>query len=61
MCQAVDDESGGVICLDVCEYRESSVRLPAVIEGQANRSRPGITRVRLDAQVYWGYEFPTPA
>ena len=61
MCAAVDETAGGVICLDVCEYRETSQRLPTAIEGQANRARPGITRVRLDAQVYWGYEFPTPA
>jgi hypothetical protein len=61
MCAAVDGTAGGVICLDVCEYREASQRLPTAIEGQANRARPGIVRVRLDAQVYWGYEFPTPA
>ena len=61
MCAAVDETAGGVICLDVCEYREMAQRLPTAIESQANRARPGITRVRLDAQVYWGYEFPTPA
>jgi len=61
MCAAVDETAGGVICLDVCEYRETAQRLPTAIESQANRARPGITRVRLDAQVYWGYEFPTTA
>jgi hypothetical protein len=61
MCAEVDGDAGGVICLDVCEYRETAQRLPTAIEGQANRSTPGITRIRLDAQVYWGYEFPTPA
>jgi hypothetical protein len=61
MCDQVDGEEGGVICLDVCEHRETAQRLPWAIEGQANRSRPGITAIRLDAQVYWGYEFPTPA
>jgi hypothetical protein len=61
MCVEPAGEEGGVICLDVCEHRETSQRLPMAIEGQANRTLPGITRVRLDAQVFWGYEFPTPA
>jgi hypothetical protein len=61
MCLEPAGDEGGVICLDVCEYRETSQKLPMAIEGQANRSTPGITRVRLDAQVFWGYEFPTPA
>lgn len=60
MCEEVSGH-GGVICLDVCEFRETSVRLPMAIEVQANRSTPGIRRVRLDAQVFWGYEFPSPA
>jgi hypothetical protein len=57
----VDVTVGGVICVDISEQRELAQRLPTVIEAQARRSAPGITRVRLDAQVYWGYEFPTPA
>jgi len=61
MCVEPAGEEGGVICLDVCEYRETAARLPMAIEGQANRSTPGINRVRLDAQVFWGYEFPRPA
>ena len=61
MCTEPTGEEGGVICLDACEYRETAQHLPAAIERQANRTSPGVTRVRLDSQVYWGYEFPTPA
>ena len=57
----VDVTVGGVICVDISEHRELVQRLPTAIEAQARRSAPGITAVRLDAQVYWGYEFPTPA
>jgi len=56
-----DGGVGGVICVDICEYREFEQKLPTAIERQAGRHTPGVQRQRLDAQVYWAYEFPTPA
>ena len=56
-----DTGVGGVICVDICEYREFEQKLPTAIERQAGRHTPGVQRQRLDAQVYWAYEFPTPA
>jgi ribosomal protein S18 acetylase RimI-like enzyme len=47
----------GLICVDICRYRETASRLSEVIERQANRVMPGIKRIDLDAQVYWGYEY----
>jgi hypothetical protein len=60
MCAEVGRGSG-VICVDICRYREAASRLSEVIERQANRFTPGVTRVELDAQLYWGYEFPAGA
>jgi GNAT superfamily N-acetyltransferase len=59
MCQEVGD-SGGVICVDICEH-ETRQRLSTAIEQLGNTYTPGVRRTRLDAQVYWAYEFPTPA
>lgn len=56
-----DSGVGGVICVDICEHREFAQRLPVAIERQAGRHTAGVRRQRLDAQVYWAYEFPTPA
>jgi hypothetical protein len=67
MCREAEDGTpndtgvGGVICVDICEHREDAQRLPVAIERQAGRHTPGVKRLRLDAQVYWAYEFPTPA
>lgn len=47
----------GLICVDICRYREQASRLSEVIERQANRVLPGVKRIDLDAQVYWGYEY----
>jgi GNAT superfamily N-acetyltransferase len=52
---------GGVVCLDICEYRESGMALPDVLERLVHHYSPTAQRHRLDAQVYWGYEFPRPA
>ena len=60
MCE-VPKRSGGAICVDVCVDVESRIRLPLAIERIAGTYAPGIRRTRLDAQVYWGYEFPMPA
>jgi hypothetical protein len=57
MCGAVGDGKG-VICVDICRHREAVSKLSETIERQANRITPGVTRIDLDAQVYWGYEFP---
>lgn len=53
--------SGGVICLDVSEGSEIVHHLPSAIERIGNTFAPGTTKRRLDAQVYWAYQFPTPA
>ena len=60
MCQEVSP-TGGVICLDVAERVEAVHRLPSAIERIGNTFAPGAARRRLDAQVYWAYQFPTPA
>ncbi len=57
MCAEVGDDSG-VICVDICRHREAVSKLSEVIERQANRFTPGVTRIDLDAQVFWAYEFP---
>jgi GNAT superfamily N-acetyltransferase len=59
MCQEIGD-SGGVICVDICEH-ETRQRLSTAIEQLGNTYSPGVRRIRMDAQVYWAYEFPTPA
>jgi GNAT superfamily N-acetyltransferase len=60
MCQEAAD-SGGVIAADICEYNEVTMRLPIAIARLARTYAPGVTPHRLDAQVYWGFEFPEPA
>jgi hypothetical protein len=60
MCQEVGSD-GGVICVDICEHNETRHRLPTAIGALANTYTPGVNRKRLDAQVFWAYEFPTPA
>jgi len=56
LCQDVDT-SGGLVCLDICEHRSRRM-LAAGIERLAGQHLPGLIRTRLDAQVFWGYEFP---
>jgi hypothetical protein len=56
MCDELGGRSG-LICVDICRYREQASRLSEVIERQANRALPGMTRINLDAQTYWGYEY----
>jgi hypothetical protein len=51
---------GGVVGLDICEYNEATMRLPMAIGRLARTFTPGVTLQRLDAQVYWAYEFPVP-
>jgi GNAT superfamily N-acetyltransferase len=53
--------TGGVIAADICEFNEQSMRLPTAFARLARTFSPGINQHRLDAQVYWAYEFPTPA
>jgi GNAT superfamily N-acetyltransferase len=50
--------SGGVISVDICEPREASHSLSSAIERAAKALVPAAERRRLDAQTYWGYEFP---
>jgi ribosomal protein S18 acetylase RimI-like enzyme len=60
MCEEVGSD-GGVICVDICEHNEIRHRLPTAIGQLANTYSPGVNRKRLDAQVFWAYEFPIPA
>ena len=53
--------SGGIIAADICEYNEATLRLPMAIARLASTFSPGVTPHRLDAQVYWAFEFPEPA
>ena len=53
--------TGGVIAADICEFNEQSMRLPSAFARLARTFSPGIRQQRLDAQVYWAYEFPEPA
>jgi hypothetical protein len=56
LCQDIDTV-GGMFVLDICEHK--SRRLLAMgVERMAGRHLPGLQRTRLDAQVFWGYEFP---
>jgi hypothetical protein len=57
----VSPATGGVIAADICKFSEAAMRLPAAFARLARTFSPGITQQRLDAQVYWAYEFPTPA
>lgn len=47
----------GMFVLDICEHRSRRL-LAAGIERIAGQHLPGLRRTRLDAQVFWGYEFP---
>ncbi len=49
---------GGVFAVDICEYNEETHRLPAAIARLGRAFNPGVTQIRLDAQVYWAYEVP---
>jgi hypothetical protein len=53
--------SGGIIAADICEHNEATLRLPMAIARLARTFTPGVTPQRLDAQVYWAFEFPEPA
>jgi ribosomal protein S18 acetylase RimI-like enzyme len=53
--------AGGVIAADICEANEQALRLPTTIGRLARTYTPGVRTRRLDAQVYWAYEFPAPA
>lgn len=60
MCEAAAG-TGGIIAADICEYNEATLRLPIAIARLARNYAPGVTPQRLDAQVYWAFEFPQPA
>lgn len=49
--------AGGMFVLDICEHKSRRL-LAAGIERMAGQHLPGLQRTRLDAQVFWGYEFP---
>jgi ribosomal protein S18 acetylase RimI-like enzyme len=53
--------TGGVIAADICEANEQDLGLPTAIGRLARTYAPGVQTRRLDAQVYWAYEFPAPA
>ena len=50
-----------MICLDIAERNELVHHLPTAIERISNTFSPGIAKRRLDSQVFWAYQFPTPA
>ena len=60
MCQQVGP-TGGMICLDIAEQNEEVHHLPAAIDRIGNTFAPGVVKRRLDSQVFWAYQFPTPA
>nr|WP_269328698.1 GNAT family N-acetyltransferase [Kineosporia babensis] len=56
MCADVN-AADGMFVVDICEHR--SRRMFAIgIERMAAQHLPNLKRKRLDAQVFWGYEFP---
>ena len=57
----VPARTGGVLAADICEFNERTIRLPMAIGRLLGTFAPGVRTTRLDAQVYWAYEFPTPA
>jgi GNAT superfamily N-acetyltransferase len=59
MCAEAAD-TGGVMAADICEYNETVRRLTTTIARLACTYAPEATPLRLDAQVYWALEFPTP-
>jgi ribosomal protein S18 acetylase RimI-like enzyme len=60
MCEAAAG-TGGIVAADICEFNEATLRLPIAIARLARNYAPGVTPQRLDAQVYWAFEFPQPA
>jgi hypothetical protein len=54
---SVVPEDGGVVAADICQFNEESMMLPDTFARLAgNFIRPPEQR-RLDAQVFWAYEF----
>jgi hypothetical protein len=56
MC-AVIPPRGGVVAADICQFNEQSMMLPDTFARLAGTFVPKPEKQRLDAQVFWGYEF----
>jgi hypothetical protein len=48
---------GGVLAADICQFNEESLMLPETFGRLAGTYSRQPERLRLDAQVFWGYEF----
>jgi len=48
---------GGVVAADICQFNEESMMLPDTFARLAGTFRRPPEKQRLDAQVFWGYEF----
>jgi GNAT superfamily N-acetyltransferase len=58
---AVIPPHGGVIAIDICQFNEEAMLLPATLERFAVTLPRQPKRQRLDSQVFWGYEFASSA
>jgi hypothetical protein len=56
MCAAIPDQ-GGIIAADICSFNEDVLSLPDMFARVFGTFRPRPALSRLDAQVYWSYEF----
>jgi hypothetical protein len=50
-------DQGGIMCVDICSFNEEELKLPETILRLARTFSRHLERHRLDAQVFWGYEF----
>jgi hypothetical protein len=58
---AVIPPSGGVVAADICQFNEDSMLLPETFARLAGTFVRQPETHRLDAQVFWGYEFAAAA
>jgi len=56
ICSAVPAR-GGVLAADICQFNEESLMLPETFSRLAGTFSRQPEKLRLDAQVFWGYEF----
>ncbi|MFN0283760.1 MAG: hypothetical protein ACKVZ6_17540 [Kineosporiaceae bacterium] len=52
--------SGGIVGVDICEFNESTQRMSTGLLRLGRAVSTETTLHRLDAQVFWAYEFPRP-
>jgi hypothetical protein len=54
---AVIPQQGGVIAADICQFNQDAMLLPDAFGRLAGTFARQPEKVRLDTQVFWGYEF----